>query len=548
MNLRRGISIFLIWLGVAGGMRVLMTGISDAGQPRTVYTPDARFWIILVGAFVVIVVGVVGWFLLPQSLTGKIADRTLAFYRRLLGYAPVSLGKIVPRAVRRVQLSSTVAVTSSSGTVVKQYRMNYFDPDENSNKVWIGIAYSHGGFETRFGRVRDEANLHSSTKRFSDQSAALQELERKRREKLRKGYKDTVTIDNDTQAVLPAGKRSSLSKIAADEIEGSSDNATAELIKYLAEVNIHHITHSTNIKYNAKTGSFSTPLGILTPEAINEARDLIAELRRLDGLTRRQHKKRAGVVRQYFQLVPKDFGMKIPAAETLIATEEQFQEEVSILDALEAALSRDEPTPDRPRLFECRLTKVPHYTTEGRELYRRIRDLYFSTRNVQHHPVAAGLQMTRLYEVEIADMKRRYDATAARLGNIRDDLWHGTRASNLLSILKHGLVIPPANAAHCTGRMFGNGIYTSLQSTKALNYATGYWNRSGASAQRTFMFLCTVALGRVHKVHSYSGSYPVRNTNTTWVEPGRGGVLNHECIVYDASQINLRYLAEFGTK
>ena len=156
--------------------------------------------------------------------------------------------------------------------------------------------------------------------------------------------------------------------------------------------------------------------------------------------------------------------------------------------------------------------------------------------------------MTRLYEVEIGEMKRRYDKTAARLGNIRGDLWHGTRASNLLSILKHGLVVPPANAAHCTGRMFGNGIYTSLQSTKALNYATDFWNRSGTQGQRTFMFLCDVSLGKVHKVHSYGGHYPVRSTNTTWVEPGRGGVLNHECIVYDASQVNLSYLAEFGRK
>ena len=36
----------------------------------------------------------------------------------------------------------------------------------------------------------------------------------------------------------------------------------------------------------------------------------------------------------------------------------------------------------------------------------------------------------------------------------------------------------------------------------------------------------------------------IRGTNTTGVEPGHGGVLNHECVAYDTSQINLRYLAE----
>ncbi len=440
---------------------------------------------------------------------------------------------------------------SSSGpsTVTRQYRMNYFDPGENSNKVWIGLAYSDGKFETRFGRVRDEATLVSKEKNFATQADAEHELERKRREKLRKGYKDTVVVDNHVQAAVQKGTKDKLSQIAAEEISGAAeDKVTSELIKYLAEVNIHHITHSTSIKYNTKTGAFSTPLGVLTPDAISTARDLLAELRRLDGLKRRQKAKRATVVRDYFQLVPKDFGTKIPPAEELIATEDQFQEEAAILDALESAISSDESDTPKKRLFECRLVKVPHYTDDGRELFRKTRDLYFATRNTRHHPAAAGLQMTRLYEVEIGEMKRRFDATAASLGNVRDDLWHGTRASNLLSILKHGLVIPPANAAHCTGRMFGNGLYTSLQSTKALNYATDFWNRSGGKNQRTFMFLCEVALGKVHKPKSYGGSFPAKGTNTTWVEPGQGGVMNHECIVYDTSQINLRYLAEFGEK
>jgi len=450
---------------------------------------------------------------------------------------------------RSGNLSLGPIAPAKPGTVTRQYRMNYFDPAENSNKVWIGIAYSDGSFETQFGRVRDGAKLNSKKKKFSSQMAAENELERKRREKLGKGYKDTVTVDNTVVTSVSSSKRAQLSQIAATEIDGAGDSVTSALIKYLAEVNIHHITHSTSIKYNTKTGAFSTPLGVLTPDAISTARDLLSELRRLDGLKRKQHKKRAEIIRDYFQLVPKDFGVKIPPVETLIASEEQFQDEVSILDALESAIAtNDQADKAQKRLFECRLATIPHYTDDGRALFKETRDLYYKTRNVRHHPGAAALQMTRLYEVEVGEMKRRFDATATRLGNVRNDLWHGTRASNLLSILKHGLVIPPANAAHCTGRMFGNGIYTSVQSTKALNYATDFWNRSGQRNQRTFMFLCEVALGKVHKPAIFRGTFPARGTDSTWVEPGTSGVLNHECIVYDTSQVNLRYLVEFGAK
>ncbi len=237
-------------------------------------------------------------------------------------------------------LGKLTANTAAPGAITRQYRMNYFDPGENSNKVWIGIAYSDGSFETRFGRVRDEANLVSSRKNFASQYDAENELERKRREKLRKGYKDTVVVDNVVQATVTKGKKDKLSQIAAEEITGAGgDRVTVELIKYLAEVNIHHITHSTSIKYNTKTGAFSTPLGVLTPDAISTARDLLTELRRLDRLKRKQEAKRAVVIRDYFQLVPKDFGTKIPPVEELIATEEQFQEEAAILDALESAIA-----------------------------------------------------------------------------------------------------------------------------------------------------------------------------------------------------------------
>ncbi len=431
--------------------------------------------------------------------------------------------------------------------VVKQYKLNYFSPDENSNKVWIGLAYDDGAFETRFGRVRDGANLAVKKKTLSSKFDAEHHLEKKRNEKIRKGYKDVAVFDNEIETVISNSQPADLSKIAAEQIAGASeDSTTSELIKYLAEVNIHHITHSTSIKYNAANATFSTPLGVLTPQAIGEARVLLNEI-----LSFNQNRNFSSVVRNYrvrdyFQLVPKDFGVKIPAAGELLATSENIAAEVSLLDALDAAI-KTSPDANTEKLFECRLSKVPHWTEEGKILFRKIRTLFESTRNAQHHAQTAGLKLVRLYEVEVSGMKSLFDRKSAEIGNVREDLWHGSKASNLLSILKNGLIIPPASSAHCTGRMFGNGIYTSLQSTKALNYATDYWNGSGARNQRTFMFLCQAALGKTHKPRSSGNNFPFNGTDSTWVEPGTAGVMNHECIVYETGQINLRYLAEFGT-
>src|SRR5207237_10291665 len=97
------------------------------------------------------------------------------------------------------------------------------------------------------------------------------------------------------------------------------------------------------------------------------------------------------------------------------------------------------------------------------------------------------LDVVRVHEVEIGPMREAFERRGRRIGNVME-LWHGTRAGNLLSILKSGFVVPPPSAPHVTGRMFGDGIYFSDQSTKSLNYAHGHSN--GSREDRSFMSPC----------------------------------------------------------
>ena len=145
-------------------------------------------------------------------------------------------------------------------------------------------------------------------------------------------------------------------------------------------------------------------------------------------------------------------------------------------------------------------------------------------------------------------MKDRFDSRGAKMSNIWQ-LWHGTKASNLLSILKGGLIIPSASASHCTGRMYGDGIYFSDISTKALNYATNFWG-SGGNTDRTFMFLADVAMGNFHIAQSSWDRYPKSGSDSTWAKGKdkggvNSGVINDEMIVYNLNQCNLKYLVEF---
>jgi poly [ADP-ribose] polymerase len=93
--------------------------------------------------------------------------------------------------------------------------------------------------------------------------------------------------------------------------------------------------------------------------------------------------------------------------------------------------------------------------------------------------------------------------------------------------------------------MFGAGLYFSDQSTKALNYATNFWNSSGSS-KRIFMFLCDVAMGKYHVPSGGWGSgYPKRGFDSTFAKANVSSVRNNEMIVYKLPQANLKYLLEF---
>ena len=72
-------------------------------------------------------------------------------------------------------------------------------------------------------------------------------------------------------------------------------------------------------------------------------------------------------------------------------------------------------------------------------------------------------------------------------------LWHGTKLSNMMSILHKGMIVD-APYAEVTGRSFGNGVYFADIFDKSFSYSDGM-DREGQ-----YMLLCDVALGKCKQV------------------------------------------------
>jgi poly [ADP-ribose] polymerase len=191
-----------------------------------------------------------------------------------------------------------------------------------------------------------------------------------------------------------------------------------------------------------------------------------------------------------------------------------------------------------PKVFEASINVV-----RSRSEFHRLRDLYRSTLNRSH--ACAGLELKRVYSVEIASMKKAFEARAASINNVME-LWHGTNTANILSILHTGFKTQPPATAAITGKLFGPGLYFALQSTKSLNYGFGYW--SGTKDRNCFLLLCDVAVGRYMVPAGGTSQRPPRGYDSYWARPGKSGVLNDEIVIFDAKQVNPRHLLEFGSK
>ncbi|XP_067142710.1 poly [ADP-ribose] polymerase tankyrase-like isoform X2 [Centruroides vittatus] len=148
-------------------------------------------------------------------------------------------------------------------------------------------------------------------------------------------------------------------------------------------------------------------------------------------------------------------------------------------------------------------------------------------------------------------------------------LWHGTKVSNLLGILKRGLQPAPLGVFH-SGSAFGKGVYFADMFKKSRSYC---WSNDCDS---TYMLLCEVALGNTIKIDvgddvpkeadsvKVVGSrqpsppysvcwqgcrWPVGPAVDDWEEDGRdrcpGGYLRYsEYVAFDPSRICLRYLVQ----
>lgn len=434
----------------------------------------------------------------------------------------------------------------TTGTIVEHRKFVCVEfGDTNNNKLWQCTLFDNDDVLVEWGRIGKK--LQSKTHYGVGQSKVSSLIRKKTNpnnspDKL---YTEVKAVDTGTSGSLGIVKNAQLSDVARKQIKHKNP-LVQQLIDYLVKVNAHQIMNKSGgrIQYDSSTAQFKTPLGVIDPSQVTEARTLLVDIADFVSVNDYDNKNFPSTLNKYLRLIPHDVGMAKITPEMIFPSFAAVQSENDLLDGLDTSFidvttapkKKNTKKKDEPKVFNVELSII-----EDDKIISRVKNLYQKTRKRNHQ--SNNLSIKTVYQVNIIAMQTAFNKYGVKLKDVRR-LWHGTKASNLLSIMRQGLVIPSSSAIHCTGRMYGDGVYFSSISTKALNYATNYWG-GGGDTSRTFMFLADVAMGKCHIAGSGWGRYPISGTDSTWAKGGQSGVVNDEMIVYRLDQTNLVYLVEF---
>ncbi|KAL1409265.1 hypothetical protein Q8F55_006098 [Vanrija albida] len=282
----------------------------------------------------------------------------------------------------------------------------------------------------------------------------------------------------------------------------------------------------------------------------------------------------------FYSLIPHAFGRNRPP---VINTDAMLKREIELLESLgdmkeAAAIMKAERPRDTIHVLDRHynalnmdeMTPLEHESKEFEVLSKYLVDTRGATHNVNY-------KVEEIFRIERQGETKRFDESI--FSSVKSDrrlLWHGSRATNFGGILSQGLRIAPPEAP-VSGYMFGKGIYLADMSSKSANYCCSYI--TGGTA---LLLLCEAELGDpIQKLTNASytagddakknGMYStfgqgrvaplawkdageatpalkgIKMPDTSKVQPGDTKVdgaylMYNEFIVYDVSQVKLRYL------
>ncbi|XP_017873447.1 PREDICTED: poly [ADP-ribose] polymerase [Drosophila arizonae] len=433
------------------------------------------------------------------------------------------------------------------------YKLQLLEAD-TKNKYWVYRSWGRIGTTIGNSKLEDFHSLIDAKQCFFDVYADKTGNDFRNRNNFVKMPGRMYPID----VQYDAGDESKQSKF--DNIPSKLDPAVQKLVQLIFDVDT---MKKTMMEFHIDMEKM--PLGKLSLKQIQSAYTVVNEIYELIQLSG-SNARFIDATNRFYTLIPHSFGVHAPP---LIETIEQVESLRQMLDSLseieiaynlikhEDTSEEKNPLDKHYEKLKTQLEPIDKKSDEFKLLKNYVQNTHASTHS------SYELEIIDVFKVARQGEARRFKPFK-KLHN-RKLLWHGSRLTNFVGILSHGLKIAPPEAPP-TGYMFGKGIYFADMVSKSANYCcTSQQNSTG------LMMLSEVALGDMMECTAAKyvtelpkGKHSCFGHGRTMPDPKeshfrddgveiplgkpitddklKSSLLYNEFIVYDIAQVNIQYL------
>ena len=187
--------------------------------------------------------------------------------------------------------------------------------------------------------------------------------------------------------------------------------------------------------------------------------EILAEIEKLIKANKSGLKNLSDLCSTYYTRVPHDFGMKVPP---LIRSLEDLKKEIKLLeilsdiDVVTKLIDDNKPASIKNKIDEQYDSLNCDISLVTKAVSNKISQLIEFTHGTTHRNWYKSISLIQAFTL---DGMQQNSGTFKKFSKMnRKLLWHGTRITNVASILRTGLRIAPKEAP-VTGYMFGKGMY-----------------------------------------------------------------------------------------
>lgn len=410
---------------------------------------------------------------------------------------------------------------------------------DNNNKFYELKLEDNDEVIIRYGRVGNAGVTES--KGFGEAT-----FDKVANAKRKKGYRDVEIMTTSTATGAPSTSTNNITEIAKRDLAKNNPVLSA-LIEKLAKINRHQLIGASGGNIDIVNGQVKTALGVLvTLDSVTKAKDKLVELNDYVGKSD-LGSDYVNALQDYLTLVPQKIQAKRGWDQNFFSEFTTFPNQNALLEQIELSIKNYvPPTVDATEAAkkEERLFGYSLELLEDGKKFDEINKFYTSSINKNH--ASRNYKLRKVYLLQNDDKFNKYKEYEAKLGNVMR-LFHGTRACNVLSIMKRGLFCPPLTGGNYTiaGRMFSNGTYFAPSASKSLNYSTPYWTGGTKELDEVFMFIANVSCGKTYTPRGPINHIPA-GYDSVHAKAGVSSVINDEIVAPIDDQFHLELLCEFS--